>query len=105
MRHFLNSAICAVAVTAFFPTPAPAATGDIKSACLATNRPEATRQRCTCIQDVADGTLSPREQRTIAKWFRDPHQAQTVKMSKSAHDDALWDRYETFGQLAQAACR
>ncbi|TMV09750.1 hypothetical protein FGK63_01385 [Ruegeria sediminis] len=104
MRQFLTIALCASTLAVANPSAILASTGDIKRACMATNRPEATRQRCGCIQDVANNALSRKEQRTIAKWFRDPHQAQTVKMSKTARDDQLWDRYEAFGQLAQAVC-
>jgi len=76
----------------------------IKRACLASDRAAATRQRCGCIQGVADQVLTRRDQKTVARWFTDPHEAQEFKMSKSARDDALWERYQAFGQVALASC-
>lgn len=102
MKHFLLIAVCASSLTAVAPTMSDAA--QIKRACLASDRTAATRQRCNCIQSVADQVLTRSDQKTIAKWFTDPNQAQAIKMSKSARDDALWERYQAFGQVAQASC-
>ena len=102
MKQFLLIAFCAASLTAVAPVVDAA---QIKRACLASDRQAATRQRCRCIQGVANDTLTNGDQKTVAKWFSDPHQAQVLKMSKSARDDALWDRYQAFGQLAQALCR
>ncbi|MTI00516.1 hypothetical protein [Roseibium sp. RKSG952] len=102
MKQFLLIAFCATSLTAVAPAPTEAA--QIKRACLASDRSAATRSRCSCIQRVADQALTRSDQRTVAKWFTDPHQAQELKMSKTARDDALWDRYQAFGQMAQAIC-
>ena len=104
MKHLFTIAFGAALLASAIPT-ASAARGDIQRACMASGSQAATRQRCNCIQGVANDTLSRGDQRTVAKWFTDPHQAQEVKMSKTAEDDTLWERYEVFGQLAQAACR
>ncbi|WP_171179837.1 hypothetical protein [Ruegeria sp. HKCCD8929] len=103
MKQFLTMALCMLALAA--PLPAAAAGGKIKRACMASDRPAATRARCGCIQRVANDALSRSDRVKVAEWFTDPHQAQVVKMSRTARDDALWDRYEAFGQLAQAVCR
>ncbi|KUJ78737.1 hypothetical protein [Ruegeria profundi] len=102
MTKFLLIALCATSILAVAPKSLEAA--NIKRACLASDRAEATRDRCNCIQRVADQALTRSDQKTISKWFQDPHQAQELKMSRTARDDALWDRYQNFGQMAQAIC-
>ncbi|WP_170351356.1 MULTISPECIES: hypothetical protein [Ruegeria] len=100
MKKFLLIALCATSLTAIAPVEA----AQIKRACLASDRTAATRDRCNCIQRVANQALTRSDQKTVAKWFTDPHQAQELKMSQTARDDALWDRYQNFGQMAQAIC-
>ncbi|WP_037311931.1 hypothetical protein [Ruegeria halocynthiae] len=102
MKQFLLIALCATSTLAMAPQVAEAAA--IKRACLASDRTAATRARCSCIQQVANQALTRSDQKTVAKWFKDPHQAQVLKMSQTERDDALWDRYRNFGQLAQAVC-
>ena len=101
MKQFLLIAFCAASLTAVAQV---ADAAQIRQACMASDRSAATRDRCSCIQRVADQALTRSDQKTVAKWFKDPHQAQVLKMSKSARDDALWDRYQNFGQMAQAIC-
>ncbi len=101
MKKFLLVALCAALVTAVAHS---ADAAKIKQACLASDRSAATRDRCSCIQRVANQALTRSDQNTVAKWFTDPHQAQQLKMSQTARDDALWDRYQNFGQMAQAIC-
>lgn len=102
MKQFLLIALCATSISAVAPQAVDAA--QIKRACLASDRAAATRARCSCIQRVANDALSRSDRRTVAKWFTDPHQAQELKMSQTSRDDALWERYQAFGQLAQAVC-
>ncbi len=102
MRQFLLIALCATSISAVAPAPTEAA--QIKRACLASDRSAATRQRCSCIQRVANQALTRSDQKQVAQWFKDPHQAQELKMSQTERDDALWDRYQVFGQMAQAIC-
>ncbi|WP_170554568.1 hypothetical protein [Ruegeria profundi] len=101
MKQFLLIAFCAASLTAVAPV---VDASQIKRACLASDRQAATRARCSCIQRVADQALTRSDQKTVSKWFTDPHQAQQLKMSQTARDDALWDRYQNFGQMAQAIC-
>ncbi|MCX8954029.1 MULTISPECIES: hypothetical protein [unclassified Ruegeria] len=101
MKQFLIIAFCAASLTAVAQV---ADAAQIRQACMASDRSAATRDRCSCIQRVADQALTRSDQKTVAKWFKDPHQAQVLKMSKTARDDALWDRYQNFGQMAQAIC-
>ncbi len=101
MKKFLAITLCAASLATVAPI---ADAAQIKRACLASDREAATRARCSCIQRVANQALTRSDQKTVAKWFTDPHKAQELKMSKTARDDALWDRYQNFGQMAQAIC-
>lgn len=84
--------------------PMTAVAGPIESACLKSDRKAASRSLCGCIQQVADMTLSGGEQRKAAKFFRDPDQAQKVRMSKSDRDNEFWAKYKNFGETAGAYC-
>lgn len=105
MKNFLTALLCAATMTVAAPTASFAANGVIKRACVASDRAAATPARCGCIQRVANDALSRSDRRTVAKWFANPHQAQELKMSQTASDDALWERYQAFGQLVQAVCK
>ena len=78
--------------------------GPIESACNASQRSKGDRALCACIQQAADRTLHRSEQRRAARFFEDPHQAQEVRMSKSASDNEFWERYRGFTDMAQAFC-
>lgn len=78
--------------------------GAVQNACLQSGRSAAGRALCTCIQHAADATLSRREQRMAARFFRDPQRAQDVRMSSRSSDNAFWARYRQFGDLAAARC-
>jgi hypothetical protein len=79
--------------------------GPIERACLASDRKAASRTLCGCIQQAADMTLRAGDQRRAAKFFRDPDEAQQVRMSKTDNDNEFWDRYKNFGATAEAYCR
>lgn len=102
MRHpFLATALIALAL----PLGAgAAAAGPIESACMRSDRPQATRSMCGCIQKVANQTLRGGDQRRAAKFFRNPEEAHEVWMSKRDNDDRFWDRYKAFGAQAEATC-
>lgn len=78
--------------------------GPIENACLKSDRRQANRQLCGCIQQVADMTLRSGDQRKAANFFRDPDQAQKVRVSKSDNDNEFWARYKSFGDAAEAFC-
>lgn len=82
-----------------------AAAGPIQNACLSSDRRAANRTLCGCIQQAADMTLRPADQRKAAKFFSDPDRAQQVRMSKSDSDNEFWTRYKNFGQTAEAFCK
>lgn len=85
-------------------TPAAYA-GPIERACLSSDRPGISRAVCGCIQDAADLTLSTRDQKTAAKFFRDPHKAQELRTSNRRSDEEFWQRYRSFGETAETFCR
>jgi hypothetical protein len=78
--------------------------GPIERACNRSDRDGATRRMCSCIQSVADQNLSGGDQRRAAAFFSDPDRAQDVRVSDTARDEAFWQRYVAFGELAEAYC-
>ncbi len=77
----------------------------IERACLSSDRPGVSRALCGCIQDAANLTLSSKDQRLAASFFRDPERSQVVRKSDTREDDAFWERYRNFGQTAETFCR
>ncbi|WP_163847067.1 hypothetical protein [Pseudooceanicola aestuarii] len=77
--------------------------GPISRACLASDRAGSTAL-CGCIQHVANGMLSWSDQRMAARFFKDPDQAQKVRMSDNLNHEAFWLKYKAFGQAAAAQC-
>lgn len=84
---------------------APAVSADeIQRACLGSPRAAGNQTLCACLQAAANRTLTPGDQRRVSRFFRDPDQAETTRMSRSAADDAFWERYEAFADLAESFC-
>lgn len=79
--------------------------GPISKACLSSDRKARNSRLCGCIQTVANQSLSGGDQRKAARFFRDPQRAMDVKMSKTASDDAFWDRYKVFASRSERSCR
>ncbi len=79
--------------------------GEIGRACMTSGRDSASAQLCSCIQGVANQSLSGSDQRRAARFFGDPDRAQDVRLSDSAGDDAFWERYRAFATRAEAICR
>jgi len=106
MRYLPTIGFAAAALLLFFaaPEPALAGFGAIERACRNSDRPAATPQLCRCIQKVANRTLDRAERKRVAKWFRDPHQAQVVRQSDRRSDELLWERYKAFGEKARRTC-
>lgn len=94
-----------IAAASVMLTAPLAVAGPIDSACVRSDRASGKRALCSCIQQVADQTLSRADQRRAAVFFKEPHRAQEVRMSKSDADNAFWDRYKTFAGAAEAYCR
>lgn len=81
-----------------------AVAGPIDSACVRSDRGARNLSLCNCVQQVADQTLSRADQRRAADFFKDPHRAQEVRMSKTNADNAFWSRYKNFAATAEAYC-
>ena len=77
--------------------------GPISRACEAGGRPGANQALCSCVQGAADDTLSGREQRRAAKFFKDPQKAQDTRQGDGTA--AFWRRYKAFASRAEAVCR
>lgn len=102
MTRKLLAVITVALVAPMIPTASNARA--IETACLRSDRPQATRALCRCIGMVADQTLTRSEQRRAAAFFRDPNLAQQTRMSRNDRDREFWARYRTFGERAEASC-
>lgn len=103
MKRIITASAVTVALAIPFIAPVNAET--IERACLRSDRPQVTRSLCGCIQDAANLTLSTRDQKRAAVFFKDPHKAQQIRQSDRQSDEAFWKRYRNFGQTAEAFCR
>ena len=78
--------------------------GQVERACLASPRSGGDRVLCSCIQQVADMTLSAAEQRQVARFLRDPESSQDAKARDDVRSEAFWNRYAEFGAAAEGLC-
>lgn len=102
MRNFfLVSALVAVAACG----GGSGATGDISDACLEADRRAANPALCSCIQQVANQSLSNRDQSRAAEFFAEPQLAQDTRQSDRPSDERFWLRYRAFSDLASEICR
>lgn len=106
MKQFVMAAALAVTVipASVLLTPSVAMAGPIDRACMASNRSARSPRLCSCIQRVADQTLSRSDQRVAAKFFRDPQRAQDIRQSDSQAHEIFWRKYRAFGEAAAASC-
>ncbi len=81
------------------------ATGPMYSACLEADRKNASRALCGCIQAVANGDLSSRDQTRAARFFEDPQRAQDTRQSDNSTSEVFWKRYRAYADKAERACR
>ena len=77
----------------------------IQRACLTSDRGVSQPRLCACLQGAADRTLSRRDQKTAATFFRNPDEAQRMRRSDRRRDEAFWERYQRFGEVAKKQCR
>lgn len=77
---------------------------EIRKACQSSDRGFRQPGLCRCIQGAADQTLSNRDQRRAARFFRNTEEAERARRSDTRRDEAFWDRYERFGEIAQKSC-
>ncbi|MFY0690744.1 MAG: hypothetical protein JXR14_02340 [Paracoccaceae bacterium] len=86
-------------------TTLPAHAGKIENACLKSDRDQASRQLCGCIQEVADLTLGKSDQKVAAGFFADPHRAQEIRQSDRKSHEEFWQRYKSFTSTAADYCQ
>ncbi len=103
MRYFLI--LGAFATVAACGGGSRGATGDISQACLAANRSAATPALCSCVQQVANQSLSNSEQSRAAAFFSEPQLAQDTRQSDRSSDERFWQRYRAFSDLAAQICQ
>ncbi len=81
-----------------------ALSGDIGRACMSAGREAASPALCTCIQQVANQSLSSSDQGRAAAFFDNPDKAQQTRQSDAPRDEDFWDRYRAFADRAEAVC-
>ncbi len=91
-------------ILALVTLAACAGSGTVGGACLAAGRSGASPALCSCIQRVADATLSGADQRRAATFFEDPQLAQDARQSSSPATEAFWRRYRAFSESAERSC-
>ncbi|TQS71555.1 hypothetical protein ERN12_11045 [Rhodobacteraceae bacterium] len=77
--------------------------GAMDNACMKAGR-ASNNGLCSCIQKVADMTLSGGDQRRAAGFFHDPDEAQQVRQSDRPSDEDFWQRYKNFVAAAEGYC-
>jgi hypothetical protein len=79
--------------------------GDISQACLQADRQAANPALCSCVQQVADQSLSGSDQARAVMFFENPQLAQDVRQSTRRGDERFWTRYRAFTDLASEICQ
>ena len=76
----------------------------IERACMKSDRASGQRALCGCIQDAANLTLTSRDQKLAATFFKNPDRAQEIRQSDRPAHEAFWERYRNFGRTAEHFC-
>lgn len=76
----------------------------IQTACLNSNRAAGNFVLCGCIQGAANQTLTARDQKLAASFFKDPHRAQEIRQSSRRTHESFWKRYRSFTNAAETYC-
>ncbi|WP_373354359.1 arginine transporter [Pseudoroseicyclus sp. CXY001] len=71
---------------------------------MAGGRSAANPALCSCVQRVADQSLSNSDQRRAATFFEDPHLAQEARTADTPAMEDFWRRYRAFATAAERAC-
>lgn len=94
-----------VTVGMFWLLCAPAQAQAVYKACVTSERGSGQARLCSCIQQVADQTLTKRDTRLVVEFFSNPERAQDIRHSTRRSNERFWERYERFGAAAEALCR
>ena len=100
----MRKAITVVSLSLLAACGGATVSGPIGNACLASGRSAANPVLCSCVQNVADQTLSNADQRRAAAFFDDPDEAQETRTSDNASTEAFWLRYRAFSDAARRIC-
>ncbi|WP_204113743.1 hypothetical protein [Shimia biformata] len=102
----MTKGLCVALVALMLLPAAPVAVqaGLMDKACLKSDRRQKSRPLCNCIQQVANQTLSVKDQRIAATFFNDPHRSQEIRQSDNRAHEKFWLRYKDFGGIAAASC-
>jgi len=76
----------------------------IERACLRSDRAAKSHQLCGCIQQAANLTLSPSDQKLAAEFYNDPQQAQDLRQSSRRSHERFWNRYKEYAETARTFC-
>lgn len=76
----------------------------VEAACLLTGGPGAPADFCTCMQKVADVSLSAADQKFAAYFLRNPGRAAEIRRSNPAGRRDFWHRFEVFAGAARRHC-
>ncbi|MEO0342316.1 MAG: hypothetical protein AAF198_02655 [Pseudomonadota bacterium] len=82
----------------------PIYAGPIEKACIQSDRPAASSRLCSCIQGVANQSLTGSDQQKAATFFADPHQAQVTRQSDDPGKEEFWLRYKEWTERAAKNC-
>lgn len=104
MRRAAKVIVGALVLAAVLSAPGTLWARQIERACKQTQSDAATPQLCACIQRVADQVLTGSDQRLVARFLRDPEQAEEIRRSDSRAHDRFWQRYRAFGSTATRVC-
>ncbi len=95
----------AIASTVIALATSAGAAQSIERACLQSGSPASSRALCGCIQDAANLTLAPAEQKLAASFFRDPAKAEEIRQSTRRTHRKFWERYKAYVETAGTFCR
>ncbi len=77
--------------------------GITESACM-TAQHSPGPEVCSCAQDMADRTLTPKDQQMAARIIADPDMYLEFKNGRNRARKDFIDRYMTWGELAHQQC-
>jgi hypothetical protein len=100
MRSLVILTFCGLTLAACSSTT----NGVLAKACIDADRRAATPQLCSCVQRVANRTLSSSDQALAATFFEDPQLAQDTRQAGTRFTSAFWARYRAFSDTARSSC-
>lgn len=76
----------------------------VEAACKVTGGPGASVEFCSCMQQVADLSLSLSEQKLAAYFLRNPARASRIGKANPAARKGFWQRFESFNLSTRRHC-